>query len=472
MIENIVSKSTKKITKGGIVVFVGTGLGMVFTFVSKVLIARSFSPSQYGLFSLAFAVLTIFTIISTLGLPSGTARYIAYFRGKNKDSKIHEVISSSIWLGLIGSVLSFLLLFFSSEWISLKIFHDTSLSKPLKIFSFAIPASTLLYIFSSILRGFNRVEGTVYFHNILRRGIFPLLLVPVVAFNLTFPSVFYTCLASFVIACIALIVYAVKKFRPSLRKTRVIDLKTRRLLLFSLPLLGSSILGMIMAWTDTLMLGYFMSSSEVGLYNGALPFAKSTTVFVASAAFLYVPVVSELHAQGLTTEIRRNYTILTKWLFITALSACIVMLVFPQTLLRTLFGTPYIKAANALQILSVGMFFQVFLGLNGPTLITFGRTRLHLIDDSVGVVVNIALNTLLIPKLGIIGAAIATTSSIAIIRIIMGIQLYICYGLHSFTKNFLRLERGEIEFLSGVAGRLRVDSSIKSFAKKFIKRKK
>ena len=378
-------------------------------------------------------------MISTLGLQSGVTRQIAFFRGKKDSEKVSGIVKSSIQIALIASLFSSIFLFFLSDIISVKAFHSPELSTPLKIFAVAIPFSVLIVIFTSIFQGFDRVEPNVYFQNILRNVLLLLLLGIVILFGLSFIDVVYAYLASIALTCIAFAVYAAKKLPGSVKEENANAHSLRKeLLLFSLPLLAITMLGMIMHWTDTLMLGYFKTPDVVGLYNVALPLANLIPVVLTSMNFLYVPIGSQLYSQNLMDELRRNYAILTKWMFALTLPLFLIILLFPESVLNILFGPRYIQASIALQILALGMFIHTFLGPNGVTLIITGKTRFSMWTSLIGAIMNIALNILLIPTLGIVGAAIASAASLAVINLLKSTGLYLLFRIHPFTKNYIK----------------------------------
>ncbi|NOR77869.1 MAG: oligosaccharide flippase family protein [Methanophagales archaeon] len=74
-------KNAYAIAKGTGIIFIGTIIGMLLGFVSRIIIVRYTTQTEYGIFSLALVLLNIFAMISTLGLQSGVTRQIAYFRG-------------------------------------------------------------------------------------------------------------------------------------------------------------------------------------------------------------------------------------------------------------------------------------------------------------------------------------------------------------------------------------------------------
>ena len=441
----IVNQSLQKIAKGTSIVFIGTIIGMLLGFVSRIIIVRYITQSEYGIYSLALVLVSIFVTISTLGLQEGSTRYIAYFRGKSEEGKIKGVISSSIKIALIASIIFSLILFLSSDIISTNIFHSSELSTPLKIFSVAIPFTVLITIFTSLFRGFDRVEPNVYFQNILRSVIFILFLVTVAFLGLSFLGVLYAYLASIAITCIAFALYAIKKLPLSTFPVKKeADAATsmnpigKELLLFSFPLLAVAILGMVMNWTDTLMLGYFKTPDVVGLYNGALPLAHLIPIALTSAGFIYVPIVSGLYSKKLMGEMGRTYQVLTKWIFSVTIPLFFILFLFPETVLNLLFGINYIQAAAALRILALGFMFHAFLGLNGLSLLVMGETRFLMLVSSSGAISNVVLNAALIPIFGIVGAAFASLLSYCVVNIFKSIKLYQLSKVHPFTRNYLK----------------------------------
>ena len=264
----IVNQSLQKIAKGTGIVFTGTIIGMLLGFVNRVIIVRYITQTEYGIYSLAFVLVSIFVTISTLGLSEGSTRYIAYFRGKKEEEKVRGIISSSIKIAIIASISLAVISFFASDIISSSIFHAPELSTPLKIFSIAIPFTVLINVFISIFRGFDGVDVKVYFQDILRLVLYLLFLIAVVLFSLSFLGVVYAYVMSIAVTCVVFVIYMVKKSPLSMKRKEMVDNSmTKGLLIFSVPLLAVSVLIMVMSWTDTLMLGYFKTPDVVGLYN-------------------------------------------------------------------------------------------------------------------------------------------------------------------------------------------------------------
>jgi O-antigen/teichoic acid export membrane protein len=434
----VVNKSLHKIAKGTAIVFFATTIGMLFSFGSRVLVARFFSQSQYGIFSLAWVILNIAVVVSTLGFQQGATRQIAYYRGKAEAAKVQGIISSSLQIAVTVSILISSILFFSSGIISTQIFHEPGLALALKIFSIAIPFFVLIQILAAIFLGFDDVKPKAYFQDILVNGLFPLLLLPVILLSLSFSIGIFAFLASIVITAIAFIIYTIKRAPFHMKRYPAISPISKELLLFSLPLLSVAVFSFTLNWTDTLMLGYFKTAEAVGFYNAAIPLAWLISLPLASMGFIYIPIVSQLYSQNLVAEMKRTYQVLTKWIFAASFPLFLLLFLFPEAILSFFFGAGYTEAAMALRILSLGIVFNAFLGANGITLVVLGKTKLVMWGSLLATGLNIVLNVILIPRWDITGAAIASFTSFFARNIFFSVTLFQLSKIQPFAKSYLK----------------------------------
>lgn len=427
------SGSLGKIAKGAAIAFAGMLAFTFFEFVTRVIIARYATPGEYGAFSIGFALMNIFVMISCLGLQVGATRCIAYFRGKGETEKVAGIVYSSLQLSIAAGLFFFLVVFLLSDFLK-EIFHLEQ-SMVLKMFAIAIPFLTVIEVLSYIFMGFDRIKEKVFFRDILMY----LLRVSGIAFAFIigsgFPGMMYAYLLPTVIVAVVFTGYAFKKISINLKDYAVVRKKLFR---FSIPLLITSISTLIMLRIDTLMLGYFKTSDIVGLYNAAFPIAQLIPIFLFSMIMIYVPISSQLYSKNRTEELKRNYAVLTKWNLAVTLPFFLVIFLFPDSVLNAIFGSSYEQAGDALRILAIGAFIPVFLGPNAATLVVIGRTKLNMVDDLIGAVMNISLNLLLIPTMGIIGAAIASAASFGTVALVKSVQIFRIQGLHPFTRNYLK----------------------------------
>jgi len=438
----LLNETLQKVVKGTGIVFIGSILGTLMAFIGRTLIARSYTQEEYGMFSLSFTIWFIFAVVGTLGLYDGAARQIAYYKGKKENEKVIAVVLYSLLFASATGIILCLLIFFSSDIISNKIFNLPELSYSLKIFSISIPFIVLIYILAAIFRGFGSVKEQAIFMNFLRNLLFILFLFYITWFHFTFKWIAVSFSASIVVTLLIFILYfAIKKplsfsFRTFVKRSHFETGK--KLLIFSVPLLFVAILYQIMSWMDTLMLGYFKTTDIVGLYNAALPLGQFISIALSSILFIYMPIASELYAKNRIYEMKKSYAVLTKWLCIIIFPITIIFVFFPTTVLNFLFGEKYIAAGNALQIIAIGFFIRNLMGPNGAVLMAMGKARFLMQTTLIAAGINVILNASLIPKYSIVGASIATMTAIILMNIIRSIKLYSISKIHTIEKNILK----------------------------------
>ena len=211
----------------------------------------------------------------------------------------------------------------------------------------------------------------------------------------------------------------------------------KELVLFSLPLLGSTIFFMIVVWTDTLVLGIFRSSVDVGLYNAAYPLAQFISFPLFSVGYIFMPVLSELYARGRLDEIGRNFSILTKWISFTTFPLFLIFFLYADTVVTYLFGMEYLASANALRILSLGYMLYNLSGQTSSILIGIGENRFTLYTSIFVASLNITLNIILVPKFGIEGAAVASAIALFLTNLIRCLKIYLKIGASPLSRNLI-----------------------------------
>lgn len=428
-------QALQRIARGTGIVFAGTVISMFFGFLSRAVIARVFSRGEYGVFNLALTVFSISLVIATLGFQNSLPREVAVYREK-KPSQLWDLVSTATVILIFNSVLLALLLIAGAGDVA-RVLHDGRLVEPLKIIAFALPFSALTAGIVAVSRGFGRVREKVYFQNICYPVAFFILALVGAFLGSDFSYVFFAYATAQVLTLVFLLFDVLRTELIKFKLTFVPHLG-KELVVFSLPLMLTSILGFIMTRTDTLMLGYYKGSDIVGIYNAAVPLASMLPIFLQSSGFLYMPIASQLYAQEKLGELKRVYQILTKWVFLLTLPIFSVMFLFPEATINFFFGVKYVSASKALQILALGFMFHTFLGLNGTSLTVIGEPRLNLIGNSFAAVLNVVLNALLILDYGLEGAAIATAVSYFVANVFNSFWLYRKTKIHPFSWNYVK----------------------------------
>jgi O-antigen/teichoic acid export membrane protein len=431
--------SFQKVMSSSSLVFFGTLASLFIGLIARVIIIRSTTQTEYGLYSLALTITTVFVTFSTLGLVNGVPRHIAYLRGKSKIIDIKNVIYSTIIVACVASIVFMLVSLGTVELFSLRVFHESDLQIMLKIFSLSIPFFVITNILTAIFRGFDNTYTKVIFTDIMRPVLHLILVFIVVQLGLSFTGIIYSYVISIFITSIIISIFFIKNF-PIKIKREDINSKPmfKEVLIFSLPLLIVNVLLTIMSWTDTLMLGYFKTPEMVAEYDAVYPIATLLSLVINSIAFLYVPIASQVYGREQIKELKTLDSSSTKWCFMLTLPMFFIIIIYPEYIINSLFGARYSQSSLTLQILAIGFILNSLFGLNYHTLLTIGKSNFLMNCSIISALLNIILNTLLIPSMGTLGAAIASALSFSAIEILMTIKLYSFLKIHPFTPSYVK----------------------------------
>jgi O-antigen/teichoic acid export membrane protein len=435
-----VSESVNRIVGGSGVILAGTFLGMLLDILIKKVMTSHLSPADFGTYSLALTVISISGAVATLGLNEGVPRYIAFFRGRQEEQKVHELILSAILMGLFAGLLAILVSPSLFESLAGSGFDaQGKILSVIKILVFAIPFTILLNLTVAIYRGFDRTNVNMYFYNIIRPVSLLGFASVAVFLGASLKGIVLADLISMVFTFGIMSVYFIK--RPPVKPEWKLKFSepTRQLIRYSLPLLITATLLNLMSWTDTIMLGYFKSTEVVGIYNAVYPIVGFLSLVIASMGYVYVPVASKLWGLNRIQPVGSLYAVMTKWCFLLTFPIFALIFVYPEVIITKLYGAQYVGGVTALRILAMGFIANSYFGFNYHTLLASGDSDFLMKCSVASAGINIIINFTLIPEYGMIGAAIGTAVSYASIEVLMTLRAWKKQNMHPFTSMYRKL---------------------------------
>jgi len=432
------NESLRKIAKGAGVGFTGTFIGMVFGYFSRIIIARFLGASDYGLISLGFAGMSIAVTLSSVGLPSGIRRFTSFYKGKGDEGRIKGTILSAFKISFPLSLIFATLVLLGADWISTNVFHEPRLTPVLRIFSIGIPFLALSQSFIAGTIGFQTLKYKVYTDDLFQ-NLFKLIAMVaflVLGFGVTGVALGWV-LAIVLMPFLALYFLEKKVFPIFKSRVKAVSID-REIFSFSFPLIFVGIAGLVMYWIDTLMLGYFSTASTVGIYNAALSTARLLSIVSTAFAAIFMPVVTELYATKMLNDLKKTYSVITKWIVSLVLPGFLLMALFSDFIMRIMFGEEFVRGALALSILAFGYLVTSLVGPTTSVLTAYGRTKIIMCCSFVGATADFILNLLLIPLYEINGAAIATGLSLALMNVVYLAFVYLIARMQPYRVNYVK----------------------------------
>lgn len=463
-----INNALKTIAKGSVIAFGGAAIGHLLNFLFKMFAARHFGPEDYGWFTLGLAVVVIGANISGLGMNQSIARFIPFFKERNEQGKLAYTIFFARKLVILASLLVGLVIVICSPFLSQILHGDKEFALFLMFFSLVIPLEVMFGYSIGILRGMKDMKMMVFFNNILLWVLRLAFLGIVVMLQLGIQWLIVAYLVSYILGICFLWPYIGKNMDFS-KECQNISSRSqnkvvrKELVSYSLPLIFSTVTAMFRKRFDVLLVGMFLSASQVGIYNAALPIAALMTVFLFGINRIAMPVASELYGAAGEEEMAYVYKSIAKWSLMVTLPIFFVLFFYPKYIVSCVFGDAYIEAAGALRILSVGFFINAISGSFGEFLQSFNKTMPIFIISITGTFFNLILMVILIPILGVLGAALALTSSLVWMCFLGNCFLYYHKKLLPFSKGYFKtVILGVIIFTLGYCVQIAVMDNVSS----------
>jgi len=429
-----------KFAKDTTITFITRVLTLILGLAGSAIIARSLGPEGKGVYALAVLLPSLIVTFTNLGIGQAGIYYIG--RGEYSPREIFgNNVMLSVVLGVLSIIIGLTVVFFFRD----PVFSDIS-RRYLLLTLLLIPLNLFFSYTNMVLLGLQRIKEynaisigqTVSFLGFitialwgLRLGIEGAILAGIVANFLVDLFLFFW----------------VKKF------THGISLRPNRAYIKNSSLYGIKVqLGNILAFLyvrlDMFLIGALMSPLAVGYYSVAVGLAEKLWLIPQSASTILFP---KLASEKDETR-RKEFTPLVSRtsLFITTLGAFAVFLL-SRWVMVFLFSGSYLPAVRPLQILLVGIVAMSGSMALGNDLAARGKPILNAFCNAIAVIVNLGLNIIWIPKLGIEGAAWATTVSYSVA--LAGRVFFYCRISGNSWKKVLLPQRGDwaLYWRTGVA---------------------
>ncbi len=191
----------------------------------------------------------------------------------------------------------------------------------------------------------------------------------------------------------------------------------------------------VILWLDILLVGAMVSRYAAGVYGAVSKLAIVGTFALEGNRLAIGPQLSALLARREHHRAAELYQSATRWLMLASWPLYVVFTVFPAVVLG-IFGARYTAGAAALAVLSVAMLVNLGTGNVTVVLLMGGKSSWSAINAGAAFIVNIGLNLLLLPRIGILGAAIAWGASIVVDNVTAMIEVRWVLGLAPFGAGY------------------------------------
>lgn len=392
----------RALLRGSFAALILSSIGQALSMLLQVVFARYAGETEYGIYSYTIAWLGFGLILGKLGFDTGLVRLVARYGSKGQGNLTLSVWRFASRRSYIVSIVTGPLLAVAAWWMARP--ASSSLSWALIVFAIVLPVAAFGELASAALRGMRKIASSMFSDAVIR---------PLVALGLFFViAKAVTPVGAMAMACyaVAIVIGAVVTwlllrsalprlpYRKTSRRLRKAWGATAATLMFANAFL------ILLYTVDTILVGSLAGPRDAGHYAVASKLALLVLFVMNAVQAIGGPMLAEAHTLGRFPEFRR----LVRWLNLLSLLAAFPLactMFFASDWLLAMFGKGFVSAEPVLWVLVAMQVINVATGPTGALLSMTGHQRELSKLLAGGLVLNVVLCCLLIPKLGALGAA-------------------------------------------------------------------
>lgn len=416
--------------------FVSQGLGAVLGYFALLAIGRYFEPAAYGSFVFATGAMGAVAILSSLGFGEAHVHFVA--RGIPLDRALG--IYARVRFGLVALLVLLVVAVgtLGGDWLRERLVDATTF--PVLATALGIQAlSSLRYVaFDSWLgrEQVNRTELVKTLDSLLTLAGLAVVglaaasaegrwtpagpLAPALADLLGIPAggldVPQAALALALVYLTAKVGSTLPVLAWTLRERVPLAgwdaTLARQYAAYAFPIALAAGATLVLAYTDVVLIGYFLDAEAVGQYGAAQRLANLVLVAAIAVATPLLPRFASLWQQGRRDEAAKTLRSTERGLHLVALPLAAALVALPRPILHIAVGDAYLGAADSLRWLGVGALAASALILGRSKVMGIGQARVAMVAGFLAAGLNVAFNVALIPDwgadLGAPGAAIGS----------------------------------------------------------------
>jgi len=377
------------------------------------LLARLLGTAQYGIYVYALAWVNILVLIAAFGLETSLVRFVAAYDARQNHALLRGLLRRATQITCSAG--------FLIAAAAATIVYLTNTKNPagqphtFYLALLALPLLTLAKVNSAALRGFKCVVLSPLPVTVVRPLVLLVLLTACsVGFNrrLNAPRAMALNLAA-AAATLALAAVLLKHIVSRNVENIPPRYKTRHWLAVSLPLFLIAGMHLIFNRTDIIMLGLLRNPELVGVYAVASRVAALGIFGLTSINLIAAPMISQLYSTGKLKELQQMVTLAARGSFAFTLIFGLALVIAGKYIL-SLFGPEFVAGYLPMLILLIGQLVNAITGTVSFLMTMTGHQNQAAAIVTFSAAVNIALNILLIPRFGLVGAAIATAAAVVL----------------------------------------------------------
>lgn len=398
------------------------------TFVIAILLSTLLGKVGVGRYAQALAILMVLELVALLPFGSGLMRLVAVQR--DDPSTVRGTIRVAVGLTGATSAVLAAMLFAGAPWLARAVLNDSGLLVPLRLVAGALVPMALADALLNSSMGYQRMRAYALVKLVtepaVRLGLLAVLVIVGLGAIGAVAALVVSCSVEAALAWLALRRWAGRWYAGPARY------RVRELCGFSMSTGLGALAGMGLIWADSIILGVYRSSGDVGVYQVATRIMMLATFVSPALNVAFAPRIAAFTLRGEDAALRRSYVMVTTWTLRLSIPSIALLAVFTKDILRV-FGPAFPAAAGVTLVLLLGALWNAWTGPGMQMLTMSGHPMWGALNNAAALTLNVALNLVLIPRFGVIGAAWAWTAALLAVNLARLLQVRRLLGMWPFS---------------------------------------
>jgi O-antigen/teichoic acid export membrane protein len=399
---NSYKKFTKDVGLVGVAQLVSSLKGLILLPI----LTKTLGAESYGIWAQIQATVSLLMPLALLQLGFAMTRFLAAEKDKAKISKgFSSIFAASSFTAFALSLLIFIL----AEPLAVAVFGGAGAAYFVKLAALLVLLMTLDQVIIEYFMAFRQMERYAVFSILQTVGEVLLIGYLVLSGYGLFGAIISLLIVKVIVFAAGVLVVG-REVRISKPSFAVV----KSYLGFSLPLLPTMLCIWIVNLSDRYVIGYFMNIEAVGIYSVAYNLGSLVALFFAPIASVLLPAITNLYENDKIQELKTHLKYSLKFYLMFAIPSLFGLSILSKSILTTLTTPEFVSGYLIVSIIALATILFNSSSVSMNVVVLHKRTKLVGAIYAISASINMAMNIILVPMIGISGAAIATLVTFSI----------------------------------------------------------
>jgi len=391
-------------------VLIATICTNLFAFIQLALLTKWLGATLYGIWSIINVTIALITPFALLGFGMSIVRFLSAEKNINK---IREDFLSACFIVFISGTVLSVFLFAFSNYIAINIFKNIDSTFYFKLASVLIFLSSIHAMTVAFFRTFRKIK------------LYSLLTIAQFAIQVGLITIFLLLglkLTGVIIAFeITLILFILINFLIIFRQINFQFPKFSHIksyLKYGIPLIPNLAILWILHASDRYMISYFLGATATGIYSAAYILSNQIGFLLGAITVVLFPAISKSFDEKKIQETKNYLKYSVKYFILITVPAIFGLCILATPILQIFTTTEFISGRIVIPFVAFSALFSGLFQIYIYIIHLVKKTHLTIRLLTIAAISNLVLNFILIPRIGILGAAIATLVAYGILGLL------------------------------------------------------